>query len=97
MGLRSQFFLQAFATTEDAEGFGPIPHLNVKAHQVLVGSFLEAFGLNHLVRVLKGERLLGMDGTDREKTLADSEVNGKVAFFSISREGFRKIPRSGGA
>ena len=32
---------------ERANGFSAIPHPDVKAHQVLIGSFAEGFDLNH--------------------------------------------------
>jgi hypothetical protein len=45
---------------ERAKGFSAIPHADVKAHQVLIGSFAEGFDFNHLISVLKGKRLLAM-------------------------------------
>jgi hypothetical protein len=54
---------------ERAKRFSPISHADVKAHQMLIGSFAEGFDLNHLIRVLKGKRLLAMQSADRRETL----------------------------
>src|SRR5262249_11209927 len=49
---RSKFLFQKFAAAaEQAKGFTPIPHLNVKAHQVLIGSFAKGSDLDHFSNI----------------------------------------------